>query len=229
MRACSAPSRRGGNGGHHPKAKGYDLKNHDTFGGGVGGGIDGAPGGGGAEGWDFEAMLAANERLTGRTFVYDGNPHEFGDPAHAARVSAPPAAVTVEAHEGAAEDQGGQQRKSPRGGGAKNRSRSRGKDRESARSYGNGSTGATALDAAANNGGEGGGGAGDSLAAATSVHVSATESGGVCTEGTDGAPVAVPMWGEMAATPSDGGADASVFGDFKFDLQDIMNAAVPRG
>ncbi|CAN0479454.1 unnamed protein product, partial [Hapterophycus canaliculatus] len=53
---------------------------------------DGAPGGGGgggAEGWDFEAMLAANERLTGRTFVYDGNPHEFGDPAHAARVSAP--------------------------------------------------------------------------------------------------------------------------------------------
>lgn len=34
-------------------------------------------------------MLAANERLTGRTFVYDGNPHEFGDPAHAARVSTP--------------------------------------------------------------------------------------------------------------------------------------------
>ncbi|CAM9572320.1 unnamed protein product, partial [Scytosiphon promiscuus] len=82
-------------------------------------------------------MLAANERLTGRTFVYDGNPHEFGDPAHAARVSAPgAAAAAVENRESAATarsgDQGGQlkQRKSSKGPGAKSRSRSRGKDRD---------------------------------------------------------------------------------------------------
>lgn len=72
-RANSAPSRR---------VKGYDAHNRDTFGVENGGGSGGGGGGSGrnSEGWDFEAMLAANERLTGRTFTYDGNPHEFGDP-----------------------------------------------------------------------------------------------------------------------------------------------------
>ncbi|CAN0446244.1 unnamed protein product, partial [Ectocarpus sp. 12 AP-2014] len=88
VRACSAPNRRGGGGGggggYHAKAKGYDWKNQDTF----GGADHDANGGGGGDGWDFEAMLAANERLTGRTFVYDGNPHEFGDPAQSAQASA---------------------------------------------------------------------------------------------------------------------------------------------
>lgn len=74
-RANSAPSRR---------VKGYDTHNRDTFGGeqdsGGGGG-----GGRNSEGWAFEAMLAANERLTGRTFTYDGNPHEFGDPVATTR------------------------------------------------------------------------------------------------------------------------------------------------
>eukprot|EP00752_Nemacystus_decipiens_P012093 g10720.t1 len=62
VRSCSAPNRRGGGGSHHAKAKGFDRRNNDTFGGGG----DDANGGGG-DGWDFEAMLAANERLTGRT------------------------------------------------------------------------------------------------------------------------------------------------------------------
>lgn len=66
-RACSAPSRR-----NH--VKGCDANNRDTFGGY---GLDDANG----DGWGVEDMFAANERLTGRTFVYDGNPHEFGEPA----------------------------------------------------------------------------------------------------------------------------------------------------
>lgn len=72
-RANSAPSRR---------VKGYDAHNRDTFGVENGGGGGGGGGGSGRnnEGWGFEEMLAANERLTGRTFTYDGNPHEFGDP-----------------------------------------------------------------------------------------------------------------------------------------------------
>lgn len=93
VRSCSAPNRRGG-GGHHAKAKGFDRRNHDTFGGGAKGSGGGGAGDGG-DGWDFEAMLAANERLTGRTFVYDGNPHDFGDPAHAAHVSASGTATTT--------------------------------------------------------------------------------------------------------------------------------------
>lgn len=56
--------------------KGCDANNRDTFGGC---GLDDANG----HGWGVEAMFAANERLTGRTFVYDGNPHEFGEPARA--------------------------------------------------------------------------------------------------------------------------------------------------
>lgn len=178
-------------------------------------------------------MLAANERLTGRTFVYDGNPHEFGDPAHAARVSAP-AAETVQAHENArGEDLGGQQlkqRKSSKGGGAKNRSRSRGKDRDSAKLNADrcntGVGGTTALDATSSRGG--GGDGGGSLATTTSVSLPATGSGGLCTEETGGPPAVVSMWGDAAvATSSSGGA--GVFGDFKFDLRDIMNAAVPQG
>lgn len=94
-RACSAPNRRG-------HAKGYDAHNRDTFGGGgdggedqangddVGGGGGGGGGGGVGEGWDFESMLAANERLTGRKFEYDGNPHEFGDPVQAKAALVPP-------------------------------------------------------------------------------------------------------------------------------------------
>lgn len=39
-------------------------------------------------------MMHANERITGRTFAYDGNPHEFGGTAQAsAPAPAPPAPV----------------------------------------------------------------------------------------------------------------------------------------
>lgn len=35
--------------------------------------------GGGAAGWSVADMFSANERLLKKTFVYDGNPHTFGD------------------------------------------------------------------------------------------------------------------------------------------------------
>lgn len=52
-------------------------------GGGSGGGSGGAAGPG-AKGWSVSDMFAANERLLGRRFVYDGNPHTFGDERQAA-------------------------------------------------------------------------------------------------------------------------------------------------
>jgi ADP-ribose pyrophosphatase YjhB (NUDIX family) len=42
--------------------------------------------GGGSKGWSVEQMFKANEKLLGKTFVYDGNPHTFGD----AKVAAVP-------------------------------------------------------------------------------------------------------------------------------------------
>lgn len=73
-RASSAPNRR---------MRGCDAHNRDTFGGGL---EEGA----GDTGWSFEAMLEANQRITGRTFEYDGNQQDFGDPALAgAPVSMP--------------------------------------------------------------------------------------------------------------------------------------------
>ena len=99
-RACSAPSRR-----NH--VKGCDANNRDTF----GGGLDHANGG---DGWDFEAMLAANERLTGRTFVYDGNPHGFGEPTQvpASRITGGSPAASAECADGrTCEEVGGGHRK----------------------------------------------------------------------------------------------------------------------
>lgn len=46
---------------------------------GGGGPVSGASGGPGAKSWSVSDMFAANERLLGRRFVYDGNPHTFGD------------------------------------------------------------------------------------------------------------------------------------------------------
>lgn len=85
-RASSAPNRR---------ATTYDAHNCDTFGGGEDH-VDGRRSEAERnDGWGFEAMLAANERITGKTFVYDGNPHEFGDPALAARESGAPGAAAA--------------------------------------------------------------------------------------------------------------------------------------
>ncbi|CAM9340767.1 unnamed protein product [Phaeothamnion confervicola] len=63
--------RGGGKGGRSKSAPGQRMgrgqeDDGDTFGGGSGGG------------WGFEAMMAANERLTGQKFQYDGNPRSFG-------------------------------------------------------------------------------------------------------------------------------------------------------
>ncbi|CAM9665427.1 unnamed protein product [Choristocarpus tenellus] len=92
-RANSAPGRRGST-----PARGYDVYNQDTFGGDEAGGGD-ATCSAQQQGWGFEAMLAANERLTGRTFVYDGNPHEFGD-----QPPPPPPAVATARAKGKALD-----------------------------------------------------------------------------------------------------------------------------
>jgi hypothetical protein len=43
-----------------------------------------------AQGWGVEAMFAANAKLTGREFVYDGNPHTFGSQAVASAVKQRP-------------------------------------------------------------------------------------------------------------------------------------------
>lgn len=233
-------------------------------------------------------MLAANERLTGRTFVYDGNPHEFGDPAHAARVSAPATAMPppqstgtnpnrnedLVAHvkqrggagAGAERRNGGSNRKSGKGGNGRQagaaaassapatgdfpstgRSQSRGKagdgakPRPSASANANGARGgveapnngpAAASIATAINGAS-------SLGATAGFHAPAARNacsqavGSLCTEGVGedggGAP-AIALWGgaPAAGSSSAGGAGANVFGDFKFDMLDIMSA-VPQG
>lgn len=74
-RTCSAPGQSG-------RPRGCDVYNCDTFGVNVEG-SEGRSAQRSGTGWDFEAMLAENERLTGRTFVYDGNPSDFGNAAQA--------------------------------------------------------------------------------------------------------------------------------------------------
>lgn len=198
-------------------------------------------------------MLAANERLTGRTFVYDGNPHEFGDPAHAARVnSSPPATTAVvpaparnEDHvahvkERDGEDVGLSAENSSKG---ESHRSSRGKDGETGgpiSNANNAGTGAvtTAIDASA---------AVPTTTTTTTVmngrapaagSSCSQDVGGLCTEGAnggggvaDGVPT-VSLWGDAPATGTTSavgaGAGAGVFGDFKFDMMDIMSA-VPQG
>ncbi|CAB1117183.1 unnamed protein product [Ectocarpus sp. CCAP 1310/34] len=262
VRACSAPNRRGGGGGgggggYHAKAKGYDRKNRDTF----GGADHDANGGWGGDGWDFEAMLAANERLTGRTFVYDGNPHEFGDPAQSAQASAAAAPPTRDEDQvghlkqrgaGAAAGKnnrkpakgaagGGRKAAAPgdaEGGPGKGRSRSRGKDKGRATAKPKSNAAGAGTDATTSGGG-GGGGGGASAATSASVRSAATAAvsgccseevvpSSLCTEGAGGTQ-ALSLWDAPAAAagaPSNG--RAGVFGDFKFDMRDILSA-VPQG
>lgn len=47
----------------------FDSRNADTFAQEVSSG---------SKGWNVSAMFAANAKLTGRAFAYDGNPHAFG-------------------------------------------------------------------------------------------------------------------------------------------------------
>lgn len=47
----------------------FDLKNNDTF--------EDAPGG--SAGWSIKDMFNANSKITGLSYQYDGNPHEFGN------------------------------------------------------------------------------------------------------------------------------------------------------
>jgi mRNA-decapping enzyme subunit 2 len=64
-------------------------------GGGAGRGAGAAAGG---AGWSVNEMFSANERLLKKTFVYDGNPHTFGDPRQRAVAAAPaPAPAPVAA------------------------------------------------------------------------------------------------------------------------------------
>lgn len=50
----------------------FNNRNSDTFGASM-------SGAGNAASWGVNDMFEANARLTGRTFDYDGNPHNFGD------------------------------------------------------------------------------------------------------------------------------------------------------
>ena len=45
----------------------FDGRNRDTFADETG-----------AKGWAVDSMFSANAKLTGRSYAYDGNPHEFG-------------------------------------------------------------------------------------------------------------------------------------------------------
>ncbi|CAM9373798.1 unnamed protein product [Chrysoparadoxa australica] len=58
-------------GGAAPAPKAQDRHNADTFGGGLA--LEDG------QGWGFEEMMAANEKLTGQRYIYDGSPHRFGD------------------------------------------------------------------------------------------------------------------------------------------------------
>eukprot|EP00602_Paraphysomonas_sp_CaronLab_P005799 CAMPEP_0185033088 /NCGR_PEP_ID=MMETSP1103-20130426/21726_1 /TAXON_ID=36769 /ORGANISM="Paraphysomonas bandaiensis, Strain Caron Lab Isolate" /LENGTH=283 /DNA_ID=CAMNT_0027569225 /DNA_START=330 /DNA_END=1181 /DNA_ORIENTATION=+ len=49
----------------------FDMRNDDTFGGGVDTGYA-------DKGWSVDDMFAANSMLTGKSYTYDGNPHNFG-------------------------------------------------------------------------------------------------------------------------------------------------------
>jgi mRNA-decapping enzyme subunit 2 len=62
------------------------------------GGAAGCDGGGAhPKGWSVSDMFAANEKLLGKRFVYDGNPHRFGDADQRAVPTAPPAAAPAAA------------------------------------------------------------------------------------------------------------------------------------
>jgi len=68
-RAKSAPGgRKGGRAGDGGKEAPADVNNMTTFGAGDAG-----------RDWGVDAMFAANEKLTGRKFTYDGNPQRFGE------------------------------------------------------------------------------------------------------------------------------------------------------
>jgi hypothetical protein len=54
----------------------FDERNEDTFGTEA---AAGGAGGGAEAGWSVQDMFAVNARLTGQTYSYDGNPHNFGD------------------------------------------------------------------------------------------------------------------------------------------------------
>lgn len=232
------------------------MHNRDTFGGGQ----DQANGGdGGDGGWNFEAMLAANERLTGRTFVYDGNPHEFGDPAQAARA----ATETAAAHGGGGpaiasreEDQVGHLKQRGGGGNKGGSSKGKGHAKANAAAHGKAPLEANGRPVGSRVGGGGGGGGGGPVEAAVTdgrgglrVDVVGTAesrrgpqpTNGQCTEGGavdrgggggGGAGSAVELWGSGAVGSSSSAAAAAesegLFGEFKFDMIDIMNA-VPQG
>jgi len=53
----------------------FDDHNVATFDRALGGGVKG----GSKKGWGIEDMFAANSKLTGLQYTYDGNPHNFGD------------------------------------------------------------------------------------------------------------------------------------------------------
>jgi hypothetical protein len=69
----------------------FDERNEDTF------GIDPSGGSGATDsnGWSVQDMFAVNSRLTGQTYSYDGNPHNFGDrhPQYVKYSSASPSCV----------------------------------------------------------------------------------------------------------------------------------------
>lgn len=50
----------------------FDERNEDTFG-------NEFSSSGGDTGWSVQDMFAVNSRLTGQTYSYDGNPHNFGN------------------------------------------------------------------------------------------------------------------------------------------------------
>jgi mRNA-decapping enzyme subunit 2 len=53
----------------------FDESNSETFDNALGGGVKG----GSKQGWGIEDMFAANSKLTGLKYTYDGNPHSFGN------------------------------------------------------------------------------------------------------------------------------------------------------
>lgn len=252
--------------------KGCDANNRDTFGGY---GPDDSNG----DGWGVEDMFAANERLTGRTFVYDGNPHEFGEPARApaqTQAQAPashfsgcaPAVPTepargnsLEVREGYRKERGGQtqqqQQKQLQQSEVEElaglsigyevdkkvedgRSRNRGEAAATARgasARANESKAAEEASAAcgistSNKSGleEGLDGAGNSEWGSRAIEgkICPRVADSPCTGGTGregDAPGTATMWGVSSGGSKAGGA--GLFGEFKFDMVDIMSV-VPR-
>ncbi|CAI5715598.1 unnamed protein product [Hyaloperonospora brassicae] len=73
---------RGHFGTERDTATSYDGLNGETF-------------GAGSKGFSVDEMFRVNERLTGQTFEYDGNPHDFGKPVGHLTVASPRAAVSL--------------------------------------------------------------------------------------------------------------------------------------